>query len=190
MKKLYFEAYRLGEVSKDITLVEPVLRDANIVSVDISSVESSILSENQKISPNGFSGKEICAIARYSGISNKVSSFGVFDLNTTENESQTAMLTAQILWYFIEGVNARIIESDFIDDKTYQKYITLVDDFELIFYKSLKSGRWWIEIPFLSNVNNKLKKHTLLPCAKSDYDMAINNIVPERWYKAHQKNIL
>ena len=119
-----------------------------------------------------------------------MSSFGVFDLNTTENESQTAMLTAQILWYFIEGVNARIIESDFIDDKTYQKYITLVDDFELIFYKSLKSGRWWIEIPFLSNVNNKLKKHTLLPCAKSDYDMAINNIVPERWYKAHQKNIL
>lgn len=190
MKKLYFEAYRLGEVSKDITLVEPVLRDANIVSVDISSVESSILSENQKISPNGFSGKEICAIARYSGISNKVSSFGIFDLNTTGNESQTAMLTAQILWYFIEGVNARIIESDFIDDKTYQKYITLVDDFELIFYKSLKSGRWWIEIPFLSNVNNKLKKHTLLPCAKSDYDMAINNIVPERWYKAHQKNIL
>jgi formiminoglutamase len=190
MKKLYFEAYRLGEVSKDITLVEPVLRDANIVSVDISSVESSILSENQKMTPNGFSGKEICAIARYAGISNKVSSFGIFDLNTSQDENQTAMLVAQMVWYFMEGVNGRIIESDFIDDKTYQKYITLVDDFELIFYKSLKSGRWWIEIPFLSNVNNKLKKHTLLPCAKSDYDMAINNIVPERWYKAHQKNIL
>jgi formiminoglutamase len=190
MKKLYFEAYRLGEVSKDITLVEPVLRDANIVSVDISSVESSILSENQKMTPNGFSGKEICAIARYAGISNKVSSFGIFDLNTSQDENQTAMLVAQMVWYFMEGVNGRIIESDFIDDKTYQKYITLVDDFELIFYKSLKSGRRWIEIPFLSNVNNKLKKHTLLPCAKSDYDMAINNIVPERWYKAHQKNIL
>jgi hypothetical protein len=35
---------------------------------------------------------------------------------------------------------------------------------ELIFYKSLKTGRWWIEIPFLPDVNNKLKKHTLLPC--------------------------
>jgi formiminoglutamase len=190
MKKLYFEAYRLGEISKDISLVEPVLRDANIVSVDISCIESSLLSENQKLTPNGFSGKEICAIARYAGISNKVSSFGVYDLNTKANDNQTAMLVAQMIWYFIEGVNARIVESDFIDEKTYQKYITLVDDFELIFYKSLKSGRWWIEIPFLSNVNNKLKKHTLLPCAKSDYDMAINNLVPERWFKAHQKNIL
>ena len=190
MKKLYFEAYRLGEISKDISLVEPVLRDANIVSVDISCIESSLLSKNQKLTPNGFSGKEICAISRYAGISNKVSSFGVYDLNTKANDNQTAMLVAQMIWYFIEGVNARIVESDFIDEKTYQKYITLVDDFELIFYKSLKSGRWWIEIPFLSNVNNKLKKHTLLPCAKSDYDMAISNLVPERWFKAHQKNIL
>ena len=32
MEKLYFEAYRLGEVSNDITLVEPVMRDANIVT--------------------------------------------------------------------------------------------------------------------------------------------------------------
>ena len=35
MEKLYFEAYRLGEISSDISKVEPLLRDAHIVSVDL-----------------------------------------------------------------------------------------------------------------------------------------------------------
>ncbi|NCP89766.1 MAG: formimidoylglutamase, partial [Flavobacteriales bacterium] len=35
MDKLYFESYRLGQISKDVTLVEPVLRDENIVSLDL-----------------------------------------------------------------------------------------------------------------------------------------------------------
>ena len=71
MDSLYFESYRLGQVSKDITIVEPVLRDANIVTIDLSSVKGAEVSLNQKCSPNGLDGKEICAIARYAGISNK-----------------------------------------------------------------------------------------------------------------------
>ncbi|MFH4968727.1 formimidoylglutamase [Gaetbulibacter sp. M240] len=190
MDSLYFESYRLGEVSKDITIVEPVLRDANIVSVDLSSVKSAEVSLNQKFSPNGLTGKEICAIARYAGISNKVSSFGIYEYKASKDDDITAMLIGQMLWYFIEGVNFRVQDDDFSDDKTYQKFITLVDDQELIFYKSNKTGRWWIEIPFLSEVDNKLKRHTLLPCMHQDYLDACKNKVPERWYKAIQKNSL
>ena len=190
MDSLYFESYRLGEVSKDITIVEPVLRDANIVSVDLSSVKSAEVSLNQKFSPNGLTGKEICAIARYAGISNKVSSFGIYEYKASKDDDITAMLIGQMLWYFIEGVNFRVQDDDFSDDKSYQKFITLVDDHELIFYKSNKTGRWWIEIPFLSGVDNKLKRHTLLPCMHQDYLDACKNKVPERWYKAIQKNSL
>ncbi|NCO64689.1 MAG: formimidoylglutamase, partial [Flavobacteriia bacterium] len=102
MDKLYFESYRLGQISKDITLVEPVLRDANIVSLDLSSVKSSEVSLNQKYSPNGFDGKEICAISRYAGISNKVSSFGIYEYKPSKDDEITSMLVAQIIWYFIE----------------------------------------------------------------------------------------
>ena len=73
MDNLYFEAYRLGEVCSKIRLVEPVMRDADIVSIDMKSIRASELSSRQKFSPNGFDGKEICAISRYAGISNKVS---------------------------------------------------------------------------------------------------------------------
>ncbi|SFD12373.1 formimidoylglutamase [Algibacter pectinivorans] len=188
MENLYFESYRLGAVSNDITLVEPALRDANIVSVDLSSVKGSEVSVKQKYSPNGLDGKEICAIARYAGISNKVSSFGVYEYRPSKDDELTSMLVAQMLWYFVEGVNCRVNDDDFLEDDNYQKYITLVESEELVFYKSNKTGRWWIEIPFLSNVNNKLKRHTLLPCMHQDYLDACNNELPERWYKALKKN--
>ncbi|TYB78213.1 formimidoylglutamase [Bizionia myxarmorum] len=188
MDKLFFESYRLGSVSKDITLVEPALRDANIVSVDLGSVKGSEVGLNQQESPNGFDGKEICAISRYAGISNKVTTFGIFEYKPSSIDDLTSGLIAQMLWYFVEGVNYRVKDDDFSDDDNYQKFITLVDLQELIFYKSTKTGRWWIEIPFLEKINNKLKRHTLLPCTHQDYQDACQNNVPERWYKAFQKN--
>ncbi len=188
MDNLYFESYRLGDVSGDISIVEPVLRDANIVSLDLTSIKGSEVSRNQRYSPNGLDGKEICAISRYAGISNKVSSFGIYEYKPSNDDELTSMLVAQIIWYFIEGVNCRVNDDDFSEDRNYLKYITLVDAQELIFYKSNKTGRWWIEIPFLSEVNNKLKRHTLLPCMHQDYLDACNNKLPDRWYKAFQKN--
>ncbi|WP_178989753.1 formimidoylglutamase [Winogradskyella schleiferi] len=188
IEKLYFEAYRLGEISGDINKVEPLMRDAHVVSVDLKSVRAAEVSDAQKYSPNGFSGKEICAISRYAGISNKVSSFGIYEYNVSKNDSATSMLVAQMIWYFVEGVNCRVKDDEFNNEKQYQKYNVLVEDDELIFYKSLKTGRWWIEIPFLPNVNNKLKKHTLLPCMHSDYVHATQGEIPERWYKAYRKN--
>jgi len=190
MDKLYFEAYRLGEISNNIALAEPLMRDANIVSVDLKSIRSGEVSLKQKYSPNGFDGKEICSISRYAGISNKVSSFGIYEYKPSKDDDATSMLIAQIIWYFIEGVNCRVKDDNFEDDNNYQKFIVLVEDEELIFFKSNKTGRWWIEIPFLPNVNNKLKRHTLLPCMHDDYNAACSGTIPERWYKAYKKNCI
>jgi arginase family enzyme len=188
IEKLYFEAYRLGEISSDISKVEPLMRDAHIVSLDLKSVRAAEVSDNQKYSPNGFSGKEICAISRYAGISNKVSSFGIYEYHNSKNDHASSMLIAQMIWYFVEGVNCRVKDDDFLNENYYQKYNVLVEEEDLTFFKSLRTGRWWIEIPFLPDVNNKLKKHTLLPCMHSDYVHAMQGEIPERWYKAYRKN--
>ncbi|MCD2260225.1 formimidoylglutamase [Psychroserpens luteolus] len=188
MEKLYFEAYRLGDVTHNINMVEPVMRDAHIVTMDLKSVRAAEVGAKQKFSPNGFNGKEICAIARYAGISNKVSSFGIYEYKPSNELEATPMLMSQMIWYFIEGVNCRINDDDFDNEANHQKYNVLIEDEELIFYKSIKTGRWWIEIPFLPNVNNKLKKHTLLPCTHEDYIEASHGKIPERWYKAYKKN--
>lgn len=188
MEKLYFESYRLGDIAQSISTVEPVLRDADIVTLDLNSVKSSEVSVKQKYSPNGFNGREICAIARYAGISNKVSSFGIYEYNPSQDDEATAMLVAQIVWYFIEGVNCRVKDDDFKDLSNYLKFTVLVEDEELVFFKSKKTGRWWIEIPFLEYSNTKSKKHPLLACMHEDYESATNGVIPERWYKAYKKN--
>jgi len=188
MEKLYFESYRLGDISHSISLVEPVLRDADIVTLDLNSVKSSEVSVKQKHSPNGFNGREVCAISRYAGISNKVSSFGVYEYNPSKDDEATAMLVAQILWYFIEGVNCRVNDGDFSNQSNFQKFTVLVEDEELVFYKSKKTGRWWIEIPFLEYSNTKSRQHPLLSCMYDDYESATKGVIPERWYKAYKKN--
>ena len=188
MEKLYFESYRLGAITKSISMVEPVLRDADIVTLDLNSVKSSEVSLKQKYSPNGFNGREICAISRYAGISNKVTSFGIYEYNPSQDDEATAMLVAQVIWYFIEGVNCRIKDDDFSDSSSYQKFTVLVDSEELVFFKSKKTGRWWIEIPFLEYSDTKSKQHPLLACTHEDYASATKGVIPERWYKAYKKN--
>mgnify|MGYP006157835671 FL=1 len=187
IEKLYFEAYRLGEVSNNIAVAEPVFRDADLVSFDLKAVQSSYSGNFEVFNPNGFTGKEICALSRYAGISDKVTSFGVFDFNPNANE---ATLVSQILWYFIEGFCFRSHEYPFGTKENYIKYIVPIDDEELVFFKSNKTERWWIEIPFLTNVNNKLKRNTLLPCTHEDYLAACEQEIPERWWKAQRRNIV
>tara|TARA_B110000967_G_scaffold181417_1_gene198538 strand:- start:321 stop:1478 length:1158 start_codon:yes stop_codon:yes gene_type:complete len=188
MEKLYFESYRLGAIIPKISVVEPVLRDADLVTLDINAVKSSEVSAKQKHSPNGFDGREICAISRYAGISNKVTSFGIYEYNPSLDDEATAMLVAQIIWYFIEGVNCRVKDDDFKDSSSYLKFTVLVESEELVFFKSKKTGRWWIEIPFLEYSNTKLKQHPLLACTHEDYVSATKGVIPERWYKAYKKN--
>ena len=189
MDNLYFEAYRLGDVCSEIKLVEPVMRDADIVGIDMKSVKASELSSRQKFSPNGFDGKEVCSISRYAGISNKVSAFGIFEYKSSNEDELTEMLISQIMWYFIEGFNCRVKDSDFRNEDDYNRFTVLVDEYELIFYKNKITSRWWIEI-FGEGSNTKLKQTTLLPCTIDDYNSAKNGMIPDRWYRAIKKNIL
>ncbi|PRX52380.1 formimidoylglutamase [Salegentibacter salegens] len=188
MERLFFDAYRLGEISNNFKLVEPVMRDANMVAIDLAAVSAPSSGSRDIASPNGFDGKEICALSRYAGISDKVSSFGIYEYDNLKFGNLGAMLMAQMLWYFAEGVNYRTNENTISAKKEFIKYQVPIDDEVLVFYKSPVSGRWWIEIPFLEHVDTKLKRSTLLPCSEDDYLEACNQVIPERWYKAKRKN--
>ena len=186
LESLFFETHRLGEVSNSIQLVEPVLRDADIVSIDMSSVKNADAPANNNATPNGFSGAEICAISRYAGISDKVTSFGIYEYNSKYDvKNQTAQLISQMIWYFIEGVNYRANDYPFGLKDNYQKYIVPIEDQLLNFHKSNKSGRWWMEINI--NKNNKNSRHTLIPCTYQDYISATNQEIPDRWFRTLKK---
>ncbi len=188
INSLYFEAYRLGEIVNNSTLAEPVLRDADVVSLDMHAVKSADSGNFENFNPNGFDGREICALARYSGLSDRVSSFGVFNYNNTKNET---LLIAQIIWYFVEGVNYRSNEYPFVSKESYFKYIVPMQDYDdLVFYKSDLSDRWWIAVEVPSIVNESITRQVLLPCSYSDYQMAIEQQVPDRWWRTLKKSLI
>ena len=181
MDKLYFDGIRLGQLLDNIKISEPVFRDADIVGFDMKCLSWNALADPLKGQPNGIDSRSICALSRYAGISDRVSFFGIYEISSTPMMDQ---LLAQIVWYFIEGVYYRFNEYPVNVDNGFLKYSVTLSNQTIIFYKSKKSNRWWMELTNDSYLDNKTKTTTLLACTKEDYDSAILDIIPQRWYNA------
>jgi arginase family enzyme len=190
MNKLYFDTHRLGQVRAKIDEVEPIVRNADVVSFDISSVRQSDAPGNGNASPNGFYGEEACQIARYAGISDKLSSIGFYEINPAfDTNKQTAHLVAQMIWYFIDGFHNRKQDYPIVDKSEYTKYRVSIKDHnhEIVFYKSNKSERWWMDVPYPLNHKLKYERHHMVPCSYSDYETACRDEMPDRWWQTYQK---
>lgn len=183
LDKMYFDKYRLGEVISDMGIVEPVFRDADLVSLDLNAIEAAFYGEK----PNGFTGREICGLARYAGISDKVSIFGVYEYDSEKSSVIGNALVAQILWYFAEGVSCRWNESGELDSMDVVHYQVPIEGEVFSFYKSRLTERWWMNVRYSNTINNNLEIDALLPCTYQDYEQACNQIVPEKWINAKIK---
>ncbi|MEL6304805.1 MAG: formimidoylglutamase [Bacteroidota bacterium] len=184
MERLFFDAYRLGDIAANISLAEPVLRNAHIVSLDLRAIRASEMGMGKRFSPNGFTGREICAIARYAGLSDTVALFGIYEGDNTNHSFQ---LVAQIIWYFLEGISFRIQEVPTSKSEDFTKFTVPTDTEELIFFKSHITERWWVEVPSILPEHTKTNSPALLPCTEEDYLEACNQKIPERWFKAYRK---
>lgn len=191
MKKLHFDTYRLGQVQADLQDTEPVVRNADMITVDISAVRQSDAPGNMNASPNGFFGHELCQIMMYAGNSDKLSGAGFYEYNPLSDQNrQTAKLIAQSIWYFFEGVSLRKQDLPIQHSGNYITYRVAFEDIheEITFIKSTKSERWWMKLPTDGKKNRYLSQH-LLPCTFNDYQLACSNIVPERWWNAVHKMV-
>lgn len=193
MNKLFFDVYRLGIVRQNMEEVEPIVRNSDLFSFDMSSIRQSDAPGNFFASPNGFYGEEACQIARYAGLSDKLSSIGFYEYNPAfDNGEQTAHLVAQMIWYFIDGFANR--KKDFPDRERkdsgmYIKYVVSIKEFtnEIVFYKSKISDRWWMEVPCPSGMQIKYDRQFLVPCSYKDYQAACEEEIPEKWWQVYQK---
>ena len=79
LNKFNFEFHRLGEITDNIKIVEPVLREANLLTVDFKSIKASELNFAHNY-PNGFESNQLCSVLRYAGMSNNIDSVGFFEL--------------------------------------------------------------------------------------------------------------
>lgn len=180
MQKLYFDSIRLGQVLNQPALAEPVFRDADVVGFDMKCLSWHAIADPLKGQPNGIDSRTICSLTRYAGISDRISFLGFFEIPSTP---MTDQLLAQMIWYLIEGVQLRFDEYP-VNKKDFLKYSVTLSDQIMVFYKSDKSNRWWMELTNNSHLNNKIKSTTLLACTEKDYLDAMQDKIPERWYNA------
>jgi hypothetical protein len=189
-EKLYFDICRLGAFNDDFRKAEPHLRNSDLITVDLNAIKSADIDLNCFSEVNGFRADQICQIAKYSGMSDKLTCFGLFEAHPDQSV-QANNLLAQILWYFIDGYASRVGDFPIGTKSTYTKFNVHLDDFEedLIFYKSDKSGRWWLEVIYPAGEGGKYERHHLVPCDKDDYHNALENTIPDLWWKTLQKLI-
>lgn len=190
MNKLYFECYRVGAIQENLDNVEPLVRNADMISVDISAVRQSDAPANGNPSPHGLYGEQLCKLVRYAGMSDKCSSIGFYELNPLfDNYGQTSHMVAHAIWYFIDGYLWRKHDFPYKEKENYKKYYVSIhdDSYTIVFYKSKKSERWWMEIPCSKDKMIKYERHYLIPCSYDDYKIALSDEIPDRWLMAYNK---
>ncbi|MEN9972398.1 MAG: hypothetical protein RIS20_745 [Bacteroidota bacterium] len=185
-EKLYFDICRLGEFNQDFTKAEPHIRNADIINIDFQAIKASE-TINSKGIPNGFYAEQICQIARYAGISDKVTSFGIFNYESVNQMSDK--LLSEMIWYFIQGTMSRKGDFPIGSKSEYTRFTVFLEESgrEIVFFKSNKSARWWMEVPYPPQSGTKYERHHMVPCNKLDYDNAMNNEMPDLWWKTYQK---
>lgn len=183
LNKLGYECIRLGNVREDLKHVEPSFRKAHAVTVTSSMMKFSDAPGQEKASPHGLYGEEFCQLMKYAGHSEQVNSLNLFGYNVVrEISTVTANLFAQGIWYFLEGFYARREESPDKIREEFLQYVVDLQDESLEFYKSKKTGRWWMNVQTPGG-----SKQKYIPCSYIDYQMACKNELPERWVHAFGK---
>ncbi len=188
-EKLYFDMVRLGEYAADFKVAEPHLRNTDLLSIDLNVLRTTDFPNNNFVQPNGLFNHELCQIARYAGISDKLSALGLFNLSSKTGNDLAHSSLAQIIWYFIDGFAQRVGDFPVGLKKNYTKFTVFLDelDHELVFYKSDKSARWWMEVPYPPLEGVKFERHHMVPCNKKDYENALKGDIPNLWWKTYQK---
>ncbi len=190
MDKLYFDVHRLGEVRQSIADAEPVLRNADTLSVDMSAVRRSDAPGTSNPGPNGFHGEEVCQLMRYAGVSEKISSLALYELDPSrDQDGVTAQLAAQMIWCFLDGWRSRTNDLPWMDRKRFTRFRVPIKghEQELVFYKSKVSDRWWMDVPYRAEQEARFERHHMVPCSHGDYQAACREEVPDRWWRTFQK---
>ena len=61
---------------------------------------------------------------------------------------------------------------------------------DIVFFKSKKSDRWWMQVPYPSSSNSKYERHLLVPCSYTTYEVALTDEMPDQWWLTYKKLII
>lgn len=183
LEKLYFEAFRIGQMRTNLAEMEPAIRNADLMSFDITAIRSSDAPGNANAQPFGLTGEEACQLCWYAGMNEKLSSAGFYEYNPEKDDAnkKTASVIATMIWYFVEGFYHRKNEHNFRSNDFLKYVVSMSAEPETItFYKSKLTEKWWMEVAY-HQPGARYARNSIVPCSYSDYQTATKGDVPERY---------
>ncbi|HZX72783.1 MAG TPA: formimidoylglutamase [Cyclobacteriaceae bacterium] len=188
LEKMYFEAYRIGQLRTNLAEMEPAIRNADLLSFDITAIKSTDAPGNANAQPFGLTGEEACQICWYAGLNEKLSSAGFYEYNPEYDDAhkKTASVIATMIWYFIEGFYHRKNEQDFRSNDFIKYVVSMpVQPETITFYKSKFTEKWWMEVS--PQRTGKYTRNSIVPCSYTDYQTATKGELPDRYINALAK---
>jgi len=177
MDKLRFDCFRVGSVKENIDEMEPVIRNCQILSLDISALAHAFAPANS-LTPNGLNGEEACTLMQYAGMSNNMRSIGVYGYRLEKDvDNLTAKQISHMLWYVMDGRSRANREARIDEKESFNEFHTAFAEVETTFLQSKKTGRWWMQLP----------DKQFIACSYKDYLLASSNEIPERWLRAQER---
>jgi hypothetical protein len=180
VKGTYVQQARLGAIRATIQLAEPLLRDSNLLFVDLNSIRYSDFNSATSPTPNGLYAEEICQLMRYAGYSDNLKSTFICGFNPTRitgNEIDTTLI-AQLLWHAFEGLASRKNELPGLTSFSSKEFYLDLGEQEPItlnFMQSQNTGRWWLYVPTANGAGK------WVACDAEDYERAKHHELPFRW---------
>ncbi|MCC6835254.1 MAG: formimidoylglutamase [Cytophagales bacterium] len=183
LEKLYFEAFRIGQMRTNLAEMEPAIRNADLMSFDITAIRSSDAPGNANAQPFGLTGEEACQLCWYAGMNEKLSSAGFYEYNPEKDDAnkKTASVIATMIWYFIEGFYHRKHDTNFKSNDFLKYVVSMAAEPETItFFKSKVTEKWWMEVAY-HQPGARYARNSIIPCSYTDYQTATKGEVPERY---------
>ena len=187
---MQFAALRLGTLLQNIQHIEPIVRNADLVTLDVAAIRASDHPASTHVGPNGMTAEHFCQLSRYIGMSDRLLATGFFEHNPDlDDRGRGAHLVAQGVWHVMDGIFNQKGDHPKCTTEDYLKYVVDLpkESHEIAFYKSPKSDRWWMDVPVPNQDKSNLLPSLLVPCTYEEYVEASEGSLPDRWWRTYQK---
>lgn len=187
LEKKNFELIRLGQLRSEMAVIEPAIRDMDLLAIRLGAIKNQFIDPLPHDSTSGLTVEEACQICRYAGLSEKITSVSFAGFQTEAGRLPVqADMVAQMVWYFCEGVAHRHGDFPVSTDQMTEYIVDLQKHgYRLTFWRSNKSGRWWVQVPV--QIEKNKERHRLMPCIYQDYQSACAEELSERLVNAFKR---
>ncbi|QCX53299.1 formimidoylglutamase [Elizabethkingia sp. JS20170427COW] len=169
MKDVDFDIVRLADMMGSPERMEPYFRNADVVTLNCDAVESFTEAFSLHPQVNGLNRREVCRYSKEIGLSTNLKSVGIFNFQPKSRSLFNHQLLAQMIWYFLEGVN---IQRSHPKERAFETYVVMIGEHEVYFKRDTFSDLWYY------GKEDEIDK--CLPCSKWDYEQAKLGVLNHR----------